>query len=355
MSSTTTTNHTPHNRHPQPQGPTTLNPIPPRHHLISTHEPSFLALEGGGKGCVMGWGLDSTKFGKGGVKEEVASVMVVLKLEFRKRGYARQWPALYGWDDEAEESGDLEGGKEKEEREKKESCSWSSMGMMEAGEDASATIKSTEDNKRSTAEMEAEVQEKRAALHAKLELVGVYVFDDDDDCNCFDSYMFVDPSCTNLEVDHVRDVIFMDSEFIADTLLGDSMTSFMGNAKVRTIVSDTLVGFSLTKIYENPTFEELIGVVMMRENPLFDYMVYEVRSEREDVIDGEKGTREDCFNENVVFNDSWKRESIHIFDDSLEVKWDDDIVGVGGVILGDICCVVGVLILLLVVEFCVVD
>ncbi|KAH9614786.1 hypothetical protein KSS87_022896 [Heliosperma pusillum] len=138
----------------------------------------------------------------------IVDEIIALDLEWRRgRGYARQWPALYGWDDEAEESGDLEGGKEKEEREKKESCSWSSMGMMEvrkgwgmqfeleslrkdfnrmnkevarlkiAGEDASATIKSTEDNKRSTAEMEAEVQEKRAALHAKLELVGNLIHD----------------------------------------------------------------------------------------------------------------------------------------------------------------------------------
>ncbi|KAH9609542.1 hypothetical protein KSS87_023491, partial [Heliosperma pusillum] len=93
-----------------------------------------------------------------------------------------------------------------------------------------------------------------------------------------------------------------------------------------TIVIDTLVGFSLTKTYENPTFEELCGVVMMRENSLFDYMVDEVSSEREDVMDGEKGTKEDCFEENDIFNDAWERESIHNFDDSVEVIWDDDIV-----------------------------
>ncbi|KAK9691877.1 hypothetical protein RND81_09G226100 [Saponaria officinalis] len=56
-----------------------------------------------------------------------------------------------------------------------------------AGEDASATIKSTEDNQKSTAEMEVEVQEKKAALHAKLELVGNLIHDtvpiSDDEAN----------------------------------------------------------------------------------------------------------------------------------------------------------------------------
>ncbi|XP_057501445.1 serine--tRNA ligase [Actinidia eriantha] len=46
-----------------------------------------------------------------------------------------------------------------------------------AGEDASAMIKSTEENKQLTVEKEVEVQEARAALYAKLEIIGNLVHD----------------------------------------------------------------------------------------------------------------------------------------------------------------------------------
>lgn len=46
-----------------------------------------------------------------------------------------------------------------------------------AGEDASDMIRSTEENKKSSAEKEAEVQEVKAALYAKLELVGNLIHD----------------------------------------------------------------------------------------------------------------------------------------------------------------------------------
>ncbi|KAH9616026.1 hypothetical protein KSS87_014844 [Heliosperma pusillum] len=49
--------------------------------------------------------------------------------------------------------------------------------LINAGEDASALIRSTEDNKKSSAELETEVQEKKAELHAKLELVGNLIHD----------------------------------------------------------------------------------------------------------------------------------------------------------------------------------
>lgn len=46
-----------------------------------------------------------------------------------------------------------------------------------SGGDASEAIKSTEDNKRLMAEKEAEVKEARAALYAKLEIIGNLVHD----------------------------------------------------------------------------------------------------------------------------------------------------------------------------------
>ncbi|XP_074264532.1 uncharacterized protein LOC141587019 [Silene latifolia] len=36
----------------------------------------------------------------------------------------------------------------------------------------------------------------------------------------------------------------------------------------------------------------------------------------------------ECFEESGTFNESWEKESLNMFDDSLEVKWDDDIVDI---------------------------
>ena len=51
------------------------------------------------------------------------------------------------------------------------------ISVCKAGEDASEMIRSTEENKKSSAEKDAEVQEVKAALYAKLELIGNLVHD----------------------------------------------------------------------------------------------------------------------------------------------------------------------------------
>ena len=48
---------------------------------------------------------------------------------------------------------------------------------MKAGEDASEMIKNTEENKKSSAEKEVEVEEIKTELYAKLSLVGNLVHD----------------------------------------------------------------------------------------------------------------------------------------------------------------------------------
>lgn len=49
--------------------------------------------------------------------------------------------------------------------------------MKQSGEDASELINSTEEIKQLTAEKEIEVQEARAALYSKLEIIGNLVHD----------------------------------------------------------------------------------------------------------------------------------------------------------------------------------
>lgn len=49
--------------------------------------------------------------------------------------------------------------------------------FVKSGEDASHKIKDTEENKQLTAKKEAEVQEARAALYSKLEIIGNLVHD----------------------------------------------------------------------------------------------------------------------------------------------------------------------------------
>ena len=48
---------------------------------------------------------------------------------------------------------------------------------VKAGEDASEMIRSTEENKKSSAEKEVEAQEVKASLYAKLELIGNLIHD----------------------------------------------------------------------------------------------------------------------------------------------------------------------------------
>lgn len=51
------------------------------------------------------------------------------------------------------------------------------LGLEQSGKDASELIKSTDEIKQKTAEKETEVQEARAALYSKLEIIGNLVHD----------------------------------------------------------------------------------------------------------------------------------------------------------------------------------
>ncbi|XP_074307134.1 uncharacterized protein LOC141642273 [Silene latifolia] len=53
----------------------------------------------------------------------------------------------------------------------------------------------------------------------------------------------------------------------------------------------------------------------------YESMSFEVDHEMEELS-------KECFEESGIFNESWKKESLNMFDDSLEVKWDDDVVDI---------------------------